>query len=276
VPSPSFAYLAVFAVLVGLCYAAICRPPSVRLCVTWVLVTAALIPLYGGATILLAEYRRSQDGRVAPGVVVERHRSSDPTDAPKRRRWRAGQAVASLVVAVGYQIPDAFARLIATGSTGTWVVEYRYDCGAAMCRGRDVVTERVWSELAVGQAVSVRPAGGHTDSARLDMNRPWPMVIAKLAVAGILLLGAALASERFGKRGPEYVTVPAVVTAVDPVDYGQAVRWRVQFAYFASDGTALESADEVIAAGVRPGDDCMAVYPPEHPHLGTLRLLPRA
>src|SRR6185436_11090802 len=148
----------------------------------------------------------------------------------------------------------------------------RYDCGAAPCRGRDVVSERLWSDLSVGDSVRVRPAGGHADAPRLDANSPWPLAIGRLSVCAMLLVGAAFASGRFS-RGPEFVTAPAVVTAVDSTRAG---RWRIQFAYFAPDGTAVESADEVYVDGVKPGDDCIAVYPPEHPHLGTLRLAGRA
>jgi hypothetical protein len=262
----SFAYLAIFALLIAGLYAAIGRPPSRRQIAAWFLALVALVPLHGGGSALVAEYRRAQDGRVVSGTVAEKLRPEPgPPPRPRGRRWQTGMRLVS-------EIPDAIARLIATGSPRTWVVEYRYDCGGAVCRGRDTVSERIWSSLAVGDGVAVRPAGGHTDTPRLDANSPWPMAIARLSLAALLLLGAWLASER--RSAPRYVTAPAVVTAVDPIDYGKAVRWRIQFAYFAPDGTALESADEVIAEGVRPGDECIAVYPPDRPDLGTLRLPP--
>ena len=266
--------LGILTVFVAIWYLSITHQPSLRQSVPWILLCAALTLFYGGATIALAEHRRSGDGRVTSGVIVGKEKSSVTGSFEPRRRWRAGQALPSLLIAVGYEWPEAIARLIATGSTRAWAVEYRFDCGAAMCRGRDLVSERLWSELFVGKTVSVRPGGGHGDLARLDANSPWSFAIAKLGLGMLLVLGAGLASGRW-KRGPKYLTVPAVVIAVDPVDSGQAVRWRVQFAYFAADGTVLESADEVVVAGVKPGDDCIATYPTDHPDLGTLQLLPR-
>jgi len=264
----SFWYLAVFAVVIAVLYTWIGRPPSQRQIAAWILLIVSAIPLYGGGKDLLAEYRRSQDERVVQGSVVEKR---SPSEADRSRRLRGRGNMLGVV----YDVPEGIARLIATGSPRTWAVEYRYDCGAAMCRGRDVVTERFWSELSVGDPVGVRPASGHADLPRLDANSPWPLTITRLCLGAILLVGAGLASGRWSRAAAEYVEAPAVVTSVDPVDYGKSVRWRIQFAYFAPDGTAVESADEVYVDGVKPGDDCVAVYPPERPHLGSLRLLPR-
>jgi hypothetical protein len=68
--------------------------------------------------------------------------------------------------------------------------------------------------------------------------------------------------------------VPAVVTAVEPVTYRDAKRWRIRFVYFDPHGTAQESADEVVTAGWKPGDGCVAVFRPERPDIATFRPRP--
>ena len=94
---------------------------------------------------------------------------------------------------------------------------------------------------------------------------------AKLAIGGIVALGAALASAGTTLRRREFLTVPAVITSIESVNAGGK---RVVFAYTAADGVTHESIDEVYAGNLRPGDDCLAVYPADRPHLGSLRVLP--
>jgi hypothetical protein len=54
------------------------------------------------------------------------------------------------------------------------------------------------------------------------------------------------------------------------LDAATGISDRVGFAYFSTDGTAREGADEVYVVGVRPGDSCSAVYPENQPELGIL------
>lgn len=123
--------------------------------------------------------------------------------------------------------------------------------------------------------MNVRVARDEDDRGRLDANPQWSMAIAKIAIGGALGLLAALLSGRLRLRPRTFVTVPAVVTAVEPITVGGKVQWRVSFAYFSADGTACENADEVYVSGVQPGDKCLAVYPADQPDCGILRLTDR-
>jgi hypothetical protein len=135
------------------------------------------------------------------------------------------------------------------------------------------VGHALWSDLQVGQTVNVRTANGQNGSGRLDGNPPWTTALARLAIGGTLALLAGVVSGRLTRRRRQFVTAPAVVTSVEPVvGGGGGGHWRVGFAYLAPDGSARESEDEVYVSGVRPGDSCTAVYPPDRPDLGTLRL----
>jgi hypothetical protein len=134
------------------------------------------------------------------------------------------------------------------------------------------VTEGLWSRLRVGQTVNVRRAAGETGTSRLDENPQWSSAFAELGISAALLLAAGLVSGRLALfRGRNWITAPAVVTAVDRVTYKDAVRWRVRFAYFDPDGVAQESADEVVNDMWKPGDECLAVFRPNEPALATMR-----
>jgi hypothetical protein len=270
-----------FVVLIGGFYVLISRPASPRDGVAFLLAVVAAMPLIDGCMLLSREYDRWQDGRVAPGVVVEKLSSMGAASSRTiggRRRWRRPRALPSIVTSTGFQFHDVLARLMLTGSPDAWVIVYRYPCEASgsECRQREFVRHDLWSDLQVGQTVNIRTARGQ-DQGRLDENPTWSTAIAKVAIGATLMLVAGLVSGRLTlRRRRKYVTAPAVVTAVDPVTLGDEVHWRVRFAYFVADGTACESADQVSIRGLKPGDDCIAVYPPEHPDLGTLRLIPPA
>ena len=95
--------------------------------------------------------------------------------------------------------------------------------------------------------------------------------LVELAIGGLLGLLAGWLCGRLRRARPKYVTVPGVLTSVQPIPAGGKVHWRVGFAYFSADGIARESVDEVYVAGLQSGDSCTVVYPPEEPELGTLR-----
>jgi hypothetical protein len=104
-----------------------------------------------------------------------------------------------------------------------------------------------------------------------DLDAFLSTALVELAIGGLLGLLAGWLSGRLRWATPKYVTVPGVLTSIQPIPAGGKVHWRVSFAYFSADGIARGSVDEVYVAGLQPGDSCMVVYPPEEPELGTLR-----
>lgn len=246
------------------------------------LLAAAALPLLDGAFLLVREVGRFEDGRVSPGVVLGRLSTTgeDGTrtiGGPRYTRVRR-RSLPWLKTIDGFRYHDVLARVLLTGSKHAWVVEYRYPCAEVSggCFQRDFVSHALWSRLREGQMVNVRTAKGLWDSGRLDENPMWGTAFAMLGPGGALVLAAAFASGRWTFRRRRFVTAPAVVTSVDPVEVGGKVQWRVGYAYFAADGTAHQRADEVYVPGLKPGDDCTAVYPADSPDLGTLHLAPRA
>jgi hypothetical protein len=109
------------------------------------------------------------------------------------------------------------------------------------------------------------------DSGRLDDNPQWKRAVVNVATAGALLLVAGFVSGHLKRRRPRYLTVPAVVTAIEPVRTHDITRWKLTFAYFDSKGAAYEGADEVLVAAWKPGDEGLAVFPPDRPDLATFR-----
>jgi hypothetical protein len=108
-------------------------------------------------------------------------------------------------------------------------------------------------------------------SSRLDGSSQWSTARVDVACAAALLLAAAGVAGRLTPLRPRYLTAPAVVTAVESVKYRDLTRWRVRFAYFDPQGTPQESADEVVKNVWKPGDECVAVFPPEQPGLASFR-----
>jgi len=175
----------------------------------------------------------------------------------------------------GFKIHDEFARVVLTGSLNAWAIDYRYGCARPQgCSGRDFVPEDLWRRLAVGQTVNVRRSHGESASSRLDGNPLWTVAMIDLAFASALLIGAAAVAGRLAVPRRRYLTAPAIVIAVEPVKYRDVTRWRVRFAYFDPTGVAQESADEVVKNVWKPGDECVALFPPEQPALASFRPLP--
>ena len=252
-------------------------PFSLRGAATYALAVGGALAFFGGFSLAVQEDARARYGRVAPGVVVEKF-SSTGMDGSRRIGPSGGRDQARtrpVVTGKGFAFYETFTRLMVTGSSSAWVIDYRFPCDAAsVCRGRDFVTEEQWWRLREGQAVNVRQAEGETGTSRLDDNPQWETAFADLGIAGMLLLAAGLVSGRvalFPSRA--WITAPAVVTAVQRVTYRDVVRWRVRFAYFDSEGAPQESADEVVSEGWKPGDQCLAVFRTTRPDLATMRPL---
>jgi hypothetical protein len=97
--------------------------------------------------------------------------------------------------------------------------------------------------------------------------------MADLGIAAALFLAAAAVSGQLKRRRPRYVIVPAVVTAIEPLRMGDEPTWRIKFAFLDAKGATHESADEVRVAAWEPGDEGLAVFPPDSPDLATFRPL---
>jgi hypothetical protein len=224
---------------------------------------------YDGLTVAVREHARASDGRVVAGIVLEKTSPADD-DPPRTRAGRRSRLYRNLTTE-GTRIHDVLGRLILTGSSTAWIVEYRYPCGGPYgCRGKDFVPETLWRRLHVGESADVRLSQNGTEP-RLAENPSWATVTVNFGIAGALLLMAGLVSGRVTATRRRYVTAPAVVTAVEPVEYLGAKRWRIRFAYLDKDGAAQESADEIATGAWKPGDDCLAVFSPDRPDLATFR-----
>ncbi len=231
----------------------------------------ALLAAYDGAMLAAYEYARAQDGNVTTGVVL----SKTSATGLERRSGSPGQQWMHPSLgptAEGFRPHDMLGRLFLTGSLRAWMVEYRYECERPQgCFGRDFVPEARWRQMYPGQAVSVCRRNREIDSGRLDDNPLWKKAVANVATAGALLLVAGFASGHLKRRRPRYLTVPAVVTALEPVRTHDVTRWKLKFAYFDSKGAAYEGADEVLTSTLKAGDEGVAVFPPERPDLATFR-----
>jgi hypothetical protein len=227
---------------------------------------AAALAAYDGMTLAVREYARTHDGRVSPGVVTGRS-SSTQVDSSPRERGRGFRRSGSLLITEGYRVHDVLGRLILTGSPSAWIIEYRYACERGVgCPGRDFVRESLWRKLYTGDPINVRRANSEYDSSRLDENPQWGTAVVDVAIGGALLLVAGLVSGRLTARR-RYLTVPAIVTAIEPVTEEGTTRWRITFAYVDHRGTPQESVDRVATDHWKPGDDCLAVFPPGRPDL---------
>ena len=233
----------------------------------------AALPLWDGTVTLARERGRWQHGRVAPAVLVGKV-AADADEKPQERSYRNRYArrrllVDFLLTSDGYRFDDYLSRMLLTGSLNGWRVHYRYACGSGgFCEQTDFVTREVWADVRVGQPVNVRFATTISDRGRLDQHRQWPTGLIKVGIGGVLALFAGYLTGRF-KRRQEFVTVPAVVTSVEPVTTGGG--WRIGFAYFSRSGVSCESVDVVYVPGIKPGDNCTATYPHGQPLLGSLR-----
>jgi hypothetical protein len=263
-----------FVVVAWACWMSSGRPLTAGAVKAFLIGAVAAVAAYDGVALAVQEYARAHDGRVMAGVVVEKISSSGAERSRRIREarwWRNGP----IITVDGFKVHDVLARMILTGSPNAWIIEYRYTCEHPRgCRGRDFVPEALWRRLRQGQTINVRRSNGETDSSRLDENPRHGAAIADLAIAGTLLLAAALVSGRLtAPARRRYLTVPAVVTAIEPVTYRDVTRWRIRFAYFDPQGSAQEGVDELLTAAWKSCDACLAVFPPERPDLASFRAL---
>ena len=234
---------------------------------------AATLAAYDGATRALREYAATHDGRLTPGFVIARIAPPE-TPRPRIRGRRAKWYRLESLTIEGSRLHDVLGRLMLTGSPYVWSIEYRYECERPRgCYGRDIVPEALWRRLYPGQRVDVRRPNGEIDSSRLEDNPQWARAASDLAIAAALLLAAAGVSGQLKRRRPRYVTVPAVVTAIEPLRMGDEPTWRIKFAYVDSKGATHEAADQVGVAAWEPGDEGLARFPPDSPDLATFRPL---
>ena len=248
---------------------------TVRGIVAFVIAAGGVMAFLDGFMLGVTEDSRTRNGRVLPGVVVEKFSSSSMQGTRRigRRGGRDQWRTRPIVTANGFAFYDPLARLIVTGSAEAWVVDYRFPCGGGrMCSGRDFVREEQWLPLHTGSTVNVRQADSETTTSRLDGNPQWATAYADVGIGSFLLIVAGVVSGRLVPfRRRRWLTAPAVVTAVEPVPYGDETRWRIRFAYFDRHGQAQESADQVAQGSWKTGDSCVAVYPPDQPDLATLQ-----
>jgi hypothetical protein len=240
-----------------------------------VLGAAAMLAAYDGATRAQREYAATHDGRVTAGVVIAQ---IDPRKGDERvlRHRQLRRDLRTLLVE-GSRLHDVLGRVILTGSPRAWAVEYRYECERPRgCYGRDLVPEALWHRLYPGQEVRVRRPNGEIDSSRLEDNPQWARAMADLAIAAAMFLAAAAVSGQLQRRQPRYVTVPAVVTAIEPLRTGDEPTWRVKFAYVDASGAMHEAANEFVVVVCEPGDEGLAVFPPNQPDLAAFRPLESA
>ena len=270
-------YLAEIATLVVVAYwLRVGKTFTIRGVIAFGLVVLAVLAFYSGFSLAVTEEARARYGSVATGVVVEKL-STTERDGTRYigRHGGRNQAVRQPIVTItGFRMNDLLARWIVTGSPLAWVIVYTFPCPASQpCEVRDFVDKDYWERVHVGDRVNVRHADTEDTTARLDDNPQWGIALANIGFAAVLLLAAGLTTGRLPRfRTREWLTAPAVVTAVEPVRYKDATHWRVRFAYFDCDGTAQESADEVVTGAWKPGDDCIAVYRQHEPELATMKV----
>ena len=263
--------LAYFAFLAWGAYRMVGRYPSGRNVAALILWTAASWRLLDGGFELEREIARRERGRFQSGVVLTKLSSTGAAGSRTIGRSDRGSGPTPFVnTADGFRIYDVVARLLLTGSTQAWVVDFRYPCGATGgCVGRDFVSRELWTRLEPGQTISVRSVENRPGSGRISANNDLLGPLVRFAMGGVLVAIAILLMRGFSPR-QKYVTVPAIVMSVKPVPSGDTLHWKVRFAYFDENGVARESADEVFKAGLKTGDDCVARYPAGKPDLGTL------
>ena len=240
------------------------------------LAAAGAMAAIDGFMLGVHEEGRMRYGRVTPGVVVEMFSSTGAGGSRSigRRGGSSQRVTRPVVTASGFQFYDVLARLVVSGSIDAWVVDYRFPCsaGTGTCSGRDFVSEEQWQRLNAGDAVSVRQADWESVTSRLDDNPQWATAFADLGIGAVLLTLAGIVMNwivLFRRR--QWLTAPAVVTAVEPLTYGEERRWRIRFAYFDRDGLPQESVDQVASGTWKSGDDCVAVYRAQQPDIATLQ-----
>ena len=263
----------IFAVFIAVGYFRVGHKTTVRQRIALAIAFSALWPLLEGGFELEREVARFERGKVEIGTIVQKLSSSGEAGSRTIGRstsYRPG-TTPFINTADGFRAYNLLGRRVLTGTHRAWVIDYRYACGSAGgCLGRDFVTQEVWTRLRAGQTVNVRAVRGRVGSGRLSENRNWPAAAVNLGIGVSLGLVAWLL---YGgvKIRRQYVTAPAVITAVESLASGESLRWRVKYAYFTADGQAVESADEVYVPGIKTGDEWTVTYPPDQPSSGTLQ-----
>ena len=237
---------------------------------TLLLAGAGAFAFFDGFSLAVLEESRARYGQVVSGVVEERLSTTGELGSRTiggRNRFGRGPTVRT----TGFDAYQTLSRALLTGSFDAWVIDYRYPCSVAggRCREREFVSHDLWLRLEAGHPVNVRQSKDETRTARLDENPQRGLALVKTAMACVLLTMALWTSGRFKIfRGRKYIQADAVVTAVEPVKYGDEVRWKIHFAYFDVKGNAQDSVDEVNDPTWKSGDECYAVYSPQDPGRG--------
>jgi hypothetical protein len=259
----------------GAVYVLLDKNRTTREYVAFIIAVIAVLPLLAGATTLIQESARLQYGSIVSGVVTGKLSSTGEGGTRTIGRRRKSGRPPTINTINGFRIHEVLARWIVTGSPDAWVVEYQYPCGGKSCWQREFVDHALWTQIATGQAINVRVAKGQPDSGRLGENPQMVLGAVTFGIgAGIGLVAYLVPGGRTRRR--KYATAPAVIMSVEALGSGERTRWKVGYAYFAPNGTAYQCTDEVYVPGLKPGDDCEAVYPVDAPDAGTLRWHPQA
>lgn len=236
------------------------------------LIATGLFAVADGFSQGVLEEDRARYGRVSPGIVTARLSSS----GEEGTRTIGGVGRGVFVRTTGFDLYSTIVRSLASGSVHAWVLEYRYPCATAIgtCSGRDFVSHELWSRTSEGTRVNVRQSAGEKTTSRLDENPQWTLALVKTAFGCAMLALAGVLSGRVRlRRRVKYVKASAVVTAIEPVKYGDDTRWRVHFSYFDENDQPQESVDEANDPGWTVGEACVAVYRPQAPDMATLQPL---
>ena len=247
----------------------------------FLLAAAGALPFLDGGVTLVREFGRWEHGSVGSGVVTARYSSTgeDGSRTIGGSRFSRGSWQSPWIrTGTGFRTHDVVTRILLTGSTDAWVIDYRAPCDLpGGCHFREFVRHDLWTRLQVGDRVNVRRAKYQNDRGRLDENSMWKVGAYNFAIGSSLGLLAALVVRGWRlPRRRKYRTAEAVITSVEAMRVGGKMQWRVGFAYFSADGRARQCEDEVYVPGLKPGDACSAVYPLDRPDLGTLDLTSRA
>ncbi len=230
--------------------------------------------LYDGFRLAVYEDYRDRYGVVTPGIVIRRL-SSNGVDGSTSIGRRYGSTIKTLEQ---HKLHQILARRIVTGSAATWGIDYAYSNGGGQRSfGRDFISLERWDTLQRGQPVNVRYVPDRIGSSTIDGEGNWAQALAQMAIGIALLFMAALTAGYFTRtRRPRYVSVPAIVTAVEPVKYRDVERWHVRFMYRDGHGHKHEVGDEFIDRVWNEGDEGVAVYDSAHPEVASLQRLARA
>ncbi len=169
---------------------------------------------------------------------------------------------------------EQLARWVVTGSHD----RYRVDCRVTGPNGRafgysGFVDPKTWDAVHVGETLPARSVDRRFAGTRLTIEHRQAIALVHLGWVGLLLFACAIASGRLRWTAPrrEYIETTGVVIAVEPVQYVEAVRWRVRFKYTDPLGIDLEAEDEFIRKPA-VGAVGRVRYDPDEPRAATLDL----